>query len=203
MARPRTDIEARIVRAARRCFVQQGVDATSLRRVAERAKTSIGMIYYYFPTKDDLFLAVVEEPYQKLLLDLERALAADASVETRLRRLYVRIGGVSDEELLLVRMILREVLVSTSRRDKLIERFKRGHLPMVIATLLDGVQDGTFDRKYHPALLFLATLTLGTAPQFLRRSAGDRLPIIGAPQGERLSNMLVDVLLHGIGAAAS
>jgi len=203
MARPKTDIEARIVRAARKCFVQQGVDATSLRRVAERAKTSIGMIYYYFPTKDDLFLAVVEEPYQKLLLDLEQALGPGSTVETRLRRLYVRIGAVSDDELLMVRMILREVLVSTSRRDKLIERFKRGHLPMVIATLLDGLQDGTFDRNYHPAVLFLSTLALGTAPQFLRRWAGDRLPIVAAPQGEQLSNLLVDVLLHGTGAHVS
>ena len=61
MARPRSDIEPRIVHAARRRFLKEGVDGASLRTIARDAKTSIGMVYYYFPTKDDLFFAVVEE----------------------------------------------------------------------------------------------------------------------------------------------
>ena len=46
------------------------------------------MIYYYFPTKDDLFLAVVEEVYVALLADLEARLARSRPVEERIRRLY-------------------------------------------------------------------------------------------------------------------
>ena len=61
MARPRSDIQKRIVLAARTRFLADGVDGASLRHIARAARTSIGMVYYYFPTKDDLFLAVVEE----------------------------------------------------------------------------------------------------------------------------------------------
>ena len=71
MARPRSDIGPRIVHAARRRFLVEGVDGASLRAIAHDARTSIGMIYYYFPTKDDLFLAVVEEMYVTVLADMK------------------------------------------------------------------------------------------------------------------------------------
>ena len=72
--------------AARARFLARG----RRRRVAAQHRaatrgTSIGMVYYYFPTKDDLFLAVVEEVYAKLLSDLSRDLAADVAPEQRLR----------------------------------------------------------------------------------------------------------------------
>jgi len=97
MPRPRTDIRARILAAARARFVAAGVDGSPLRRIAADARTSIGMVYYYFPTKDDLFLAVVEEMYVKVLADMTKALEPDLPVKDRLRRLYERFGAVSDE----------------------------------------------------------------------------------------------------------
>src|SRR5262245_34414577 len=99
MARPRSDISTRIVHAARARFLQSGVDGASLRHIARDARTNIGMIYYYFPSKDDLFLAVVEEVYVGLLKDLALALAPDAPVEERIGRLYLRIGRASEREL--------------------------------------------------------------------------------------------------------
>ena len=69
MARPKSDIEPRIIHAARRRFLEDGVDGASLRKIAREAGTNIGMIYYYFPTKDDLFLAYVagtQEPGKHL-----------------------------------------------------------------------------------------------------------------------------------------
>src|SRR6185295_5828153 len=71
MARPPTDIRQRILGAARARFLAEGVDGASLREIARDAKTTIGMVSYYFPAKDDLFLAVVEEVYAVLLGDLE------------------------------------------------------------------------------------------------------------------------------------
>ena len=67
MPRPPSDIAARIVEAARDRFLLQGVDGASLRSIAADAGTNIGMVYYYFKTKDDLFLAVIEEAYAQLL----------------------------------------------------------------------------------------------------------------------------------------
>ena len=98
MPRPRSDIEPRLVAAARARFLSDGVDGASLRAIAADAGTSIGMIYYYFPTKDELFLAVVEEAYEKLVQDLDRALDPALPVRDRLERMFARVGALTDEE---------------------------------------------------------------------------------------------------------
>jgi AcrR family transcriptional regulator len=203
MARPRTDIRPRILRAARKRFRQSGVDGASLRAIARDAKTSIGMIYYYFPTKDDLFFAVVEESYEKILADLERILSASGGVEERLVRLYERVADATDEEVETVHLVGREALSSSARRDRLVQRFTRGHIGLIFRTVLEGVREGAFDAKRHPAVLFLATFSLAFPPQLLRRVLGDKLPAADVPAGKALARELVHTLFHGVGASPS
>lgn len=200
MPRPKGDIEPRIVAAARRCFEKTGVDGASLRAIAKDAGTSIGMIYYYFPTKDDLFLAVVESTYERVLTDLEAALAPSIPVRERLVNLFTRFAHLNEEELSMMRLIAREALVSSSRLDRLIERFKVGHVPLIVRTILDGIREGLLDRSRHPLVLLFATAGLAGPPQVMRRVIGNRLPLPGAPGGDTLARELVDVLLNGVAA---
>ena|SRR5579859_5646517 len=200
MARPRSDIGPRIVHAARRRFLKEGVDGASLRTIAKDAGTNIGMVYYYFPTKDDLFFAVVEEVYAKLLSDMMRALEANAPVEERIRRLYARVGAVSDTELATVQLIVREVLVSSARLRRLVARFQRGHIPLVMGALADGVSQKIVDPSLPVPLLLLCTLAVGAVPQLVRRAVGKRPPFAELPEGDALAELLVRVLFHGIGA---
>lgn len=207
MARTRSDIAPRILEAARERFLREGVDGASLRAIAADAGTSIGMVYYYFPTKDDLFFAVVEETYAALLGELERALAPGALADKidlpeRLRRLYHRIGAMTDREATTVRLVLREVLVSSDRLARLIERFQRGHIPLVLGALRDGRAEGAIDPELPPLVLALATFALGAAPQFILRHARGRLPAAGVPEGDALGDLLVKILLDGIAAPA-
>lgn len=199
MARPRSDIEPRILHAARARFLADGVDTASLRHIARDAGTSIGMIYYYFPTKDDLFFAVLEEVYEKLLADLERALAPEGSTRDRLRRVYRRIARANEDEVAILRLVAREAMVSSSRLDRILDRVRRGHVPLALQALLQGVRAGDLRPDVHPMILMMATFSLAGPPQIMRRLLGDRMPVPGAPAGEDLADMLVDVLFEGIG----
>jgi len=201
MARPKGDIEPRILHAARGRFLADGVDAASLRHIARDAGTSIGMIYYYFPTKDDLFLAVIDEVYDKFLVDLEQALAPEGSTRERLRRMYRRVAHTTDDEVEIVRLVAREIMVSSARRDRIIERMQRGHLPLALRTLGEGMLSGELRRDVHPLVLMMATFALAGPPQIMRRALGDRMPVPGAPAGEDLADLLVDVLFDGIGGS--
>lgn len=198
MARPRTDIGPRILVAARQHFRRSGVEGSSLRAIAREAGTSIGMVYYYFPTKDDLFFAVVEATYQRILADLEHLLTPETPVAARLARIFERIAAVSDEEVEILRLVAQEGLLQSPRFQRLVERFLRGHVPMVLGTLMEGVSEGVLDGRHHPIVLMLATFGLAGPPQFIRRALGDRVPGGNAPSGKELANGLVDVLLNGI-----
>lgn len=63
--RPRLDevaaINTAIVATARNMFLQEGYSSTSMEAVAKRAGVSKGTLYTRFPTKTELFNAVVEE----------------------------------------------------------------------------------------------------------------------------------------------
>ncbi len=198
MARPRSDIQPRIVQAARAQFLTRGVDGASLRQIAREAGTSIGMIYYYYPTKDELFLAAVEEIYARLIAELAALLSADAPAEARLCSLSARIGRMSDEERDVAKLILREALLSTTRRERLLERFRRGHLALVAQTILGGAAAGEIDTRHAPVVLMMASFAVCAMPQAVIAIAGDTPPFDDAPRGEALAAQLVDVLFHGI-----
>jgi AcrR family transcriptional regulator len=202
MPRPKSDIDVRILHAARERFLNQGVDGAPLRAIAKDAGTSIGMVYYYFPTKDDLFLAVVEEVYERVLGDFSAALAIDVPVVERIRRLYRRIGRLDAEELMVLRLVVREALVSSSRLERIIERFQRGHIPLVLRTVADGIADGTLDDQRHPLLLFAALVSLGTVPQLMARLLASHLPLGRTAEGAELADQLVQLLLAGAGGKA-
>jgi AcrR family transcriptional regulator len=202
MGRRRSDIEPRIVAAARARFLVEGVDGASLRAIAADAGTSIGMVYYYFKTKDDLFFAVVEETYARLLEDIAKACAPDVPPRERVRRLFRRIGAISELESQTIRLVIREVLVSSQRLRRLIARFQRGHIPLVLATIGDGMADGSIRSDLSPWLVVFAAAGIGVVPQALVAGAGRRLGI-DAPRGEPLADVLVELLWNGIGEKGS
>lgn len=199
MARPRSDIRARVLSAARKQFLREGVDGASLRRIAKSARTSIGMVYYYFPSKDDLFHAVVGETYDAILADFAEALKPDAPFEQRVKRFYVRIGKLTEREFEVMRLVVREALVSAPRLERLVERFKQGHLALIATAVGDGIAAGKVDPSHHPALLVLFTLIAGAMPQLLLRVAGDNFPFPDVPRGEALAEQLVRLLVSGVG----
>jgi len=52
-----------ILAAARDEFAEHGLGGARMDRIAERAKLNKRLIYYYFTSKDDLFLSVLEGTY--------------------------------------------------------------------------------------------------------------------------------------------
>ena len=199
MARTRGDIDARIVQAARKRFLTEGVDGASLRAIAKDAGTNVGMIYYYFPTKDDLFLAVIEDVYAGLLDDLGAAMHVELTVEERLHRVYHRFAKLSDVEFDVIRIMVREALVSSARLQKLFQRFTSGHVPMMLSTMQQGMQDGTFDPQKPIAAVIAALVTSAIFPQLIRRRIVGELPAVAAfvPEPQTLADALLDVVLHG------
>lgn len=56
-----------ILDAARELFVSEGYQHVSIRKIAERIEYSPATIYGYFPSKDDIFLALAEEGFRLLI----------------------------------------------------------------------------------------------------------------------------------------
>src|SRR5260370_26818333 len=50
----------RLAETARRLFHEQGYTATGIAQILDAAEANSGSLYYFFPTKEDLLLAVLE-----------------------------------------------------------------------------------------------------------------------------------------------
>lgn len=55
----------RIQRAAREVFAEKGYAKTSIEQVARRATLSVGAIYLYFRSKEDLYISLLEETLEQ------------------------------------------------------------------------------------------------------------------------------------------
>jgi AcrR family transcriptional regulator len=73
---PTTERQRQILSAARQVFVQSGYAATRVEDVAKAAGLSKGAVYFYFPSKQALFLGVVLEDHNEayeLLNEIEHS----------------------------------------------------------------------------------------------------------------------------------
>lgn len=66
-----------LVEAADRILIEEGAHAISARRVAERAGLKPQLVHYYFPTMDDLLIAVFRRAQEAYLQRHEQALAVN------------------------------------------------------------------------------------------------------------------------------
>jgi len=201
MARPRSDIRPRLLEAARERFLMDGVDGASLRAIARAAKTSLGMVHYYFGNKEELYFAVVEETYAELLSAMKQAVEGATNLSERIQRVSMRIAEASEIELDILRIVLRESLASTDRRARLLARFRRGHLALVLGLIEEGAAHGEVRRDVPGPALVPMVLAVTLLPQLIKRLAGETWPFavsLGTPAA--IAALSAEVLLHGIAA---
>lgn len=64
-----------ILNTAAKLFAKNGYNATSMNDIASHVKIEKSSLYYFYKNKDDIFAAVLERSWDKLLNDIQKALA--------------------------------------------------------------------------------------------------------------------------------
>ncbi|VFR54753.1 Transcriptional regulator, TetR family [plant metagenome] len=76
-----------ILAAALQEFSEHGLGGARMERIAQRAELNKRLIYYYFQSKDDLFLAVLEEAYRNIRQAEQALRLGDMPAASAIRRL--------------------------------------------------------------------------------------------------------------------
>src|SRR3954468_22969742 len=89
-AERREETRERLLGAALEVFAEQGFQAGTTKAITQRAGVAEGLLFHYFPTKDDLMVAVLAR--DPLGLEIRRSLAdeADSPLAEALPRLARR-----------------------------------------------------------------------------------------------------------------
>ncbi|MFT4089369.1 MAG: TetR/AcrR family transcriptional regulator [Asticcacaulis sp.] len=137
-------------------FCTKGYDATRVEDIARRARISKALVYVYYPTKIDLFLAVAErliEPYRQAETDFKIDETRPAEAQMREHHdLFYRTIACDPQALSIFRLMVAE-----SARAPEIATFYRRHFlgaktDAIKVLISHGVKRGEFSRACEDQL---------------------------------------------------
>jgi AcrR family transcriptional regulator len=165
-AAPRTNDPERtmadILEVATREFAEKGLAGARIDAIAEAMRTSKRMIYYYFGSKEGLYLAVLEESYRRIRAIESEAHLDDLAPEDALRRL---VGHTVDYQWAhpeFVRLVQGENInrAQALAQSKMIRKLNVPAIDGLKRVLERGQQAGVFRAAIDPVDLHMSISAL-------------------------------------------
>lgn len=188
-----------ILAAARDEFARHGLSGARMDRIAENAKLNKRLIYYYFTSKDDLFLAVLEGAYADIREAEKQLHLTDLAPAQAIRRLteFTWDYYIAHPEFI---TLLNSENLHQARHLTKSERIRDMNSP-VIQTLGDilerGRSEGLFRGGIDPVQLYISIASLAyffLSNNYTLSAVFDRNLMSAKAHSERLSH-ICDVIL--------
>jgi AcrR family transcriptional regulator len=87
---PKAEREAAVLEQARELFIAKGYRGTRVAEVGRAAGIASAAVHWYFPTKDDLFAAVLEQVFGEAIADVD---ASDRAARDKLEAFLSKTKG--------------------------------------------------------------------------------------------------------------
>ncbi len=162
-------LAARIQAAAAETFARLGFHAAGMRDIARAAGVSIGALYHYFPSKEQVFLAVLRSEYERHLATAQKLLRQGLPAVEVLRRViatHFEALASGPRAGLFARAWASEAPELQPQLRALREEYAGA-----VAKLLRKAMDRGEIRRGHP--LFLAYALLGLVEAVTARALGE------------------------------
>lgn len=146
-----------ILKIAAEEFSAAGFSGARVDEIAERTKTSKRMIYYYFGSKDGLYLAVLEQAYARIR-GLESTLQLENLPPTQaMRRLIESTFDHDDQNPDFVRLVSIENIhrAAHMKQSAVLSRMNVGVIDIIAEILRRGYADRSFSRAVDPVDLHM------------------------------------------------
>ncbi|MGZ0785605.1 TetR/AcrR family transcriptional regulator [Pseudomonas sp. TKO26] len=133
-------------------FVQQGLSGARVDAIAERIHTSKRMIYYYFGSKEQLYVEVLEKLYGDIRSTESRLHLAELAPQEAIRRLVEFTFDHHDRNVDFVRIVSIENIHKAEyvKQSGVIKAMNNTILHALGEILERGVQDGVFRSGLDP-----------------------------------------------------
>jgi len=177
--------EQQILNAAMAVIAEKKISGTRMRHIADRAQISQGTIHYYFPTKADLLLAMLDEMQAAFDQDRrERLAAGDLKPAEKIYLFFLQQYRILTEYPYLLEVFYDfwgQGIIDPKIRPKVQWMYEEWREDM-LAAVQEGIETGDFDpHQAHLVPQLLVSLLEGAALQYLiDRDVLDLEPYIDA-----------------------
>lgn len=187
-----------IVEAALDLFVEKGFAATRMDEIARRAGVTKGTVYLYFPSKEDLFRAVVEEMMGPNIEAGERLVAEHEGTATELvRKLIVAWWELVGNSRV---ACLSKLMTGEAANFPELAQYYVDHVVVRARRIFEAALRRGIDGGEFRPVPFTDTARLAIAP-LVHVSIYKRSMFQFDPEGcdmERYVNLHIDIFLRGI-----
>ncbi len=148
--REREDRRVQILDAARQLLFEKGIAAATMQRIAALAGMSVGTIYLYFESKEEIFAALQEEGLNLLGERISRAAESAVTPEERIRSIadaYLAFSAENKKYFDIINYFLSSPdVLFPPRLKKRIDTHGNRVLEQVVKAMKDGADSGRFIR---------------------------------------------------------
>ena len=185
-----------ILDAARELFVAEGYQNVSIRKIAEKIEYSPAAIYSYFPSKDDIFLALAEEGFRLLMESAQcsRKAHEHSSAIDCIRAAFLTIYEFSKTHPEHHALMFVDRQVPQITKDWQRFGFVREMRAQVIDLIRQAIADGEFPSDCNPELV-LRVLMVATQGAAIMRISDRLLP---GEDADALARATLEAALTGL-----
>ncbi len=162
-----------IFTAAMKLFVEKGFNETTMREIADAASVGKSTLYDYFPTKDDILLAVIEEELHTLTEKAREIAAQSIPTGDKFRKIiYSYFDYLAANEHFFMKLSLevqRMAQISQAR----IQKKRHAYQDLIGSVIEEGIEEGYF-RPIDPLLAARIILTALTPAIYTTRKTSTR-----------------------------
>ena len=146
------DRKAEIIQAAASLFSQKGFNGTKTREIAGKAGVSEALIFRHFPSKEDLYGAILaeESPVPKLLPQIKELARKRKDVEVFRLIAETVVNGSPDSEL------MRLILFSALEKHELSDMFFNNHIRVFYEVLAGYIKQRIDEKAFRPVSPIIA-----------------------------------------------
>ena len=149
------DTRGEILTAARRSFADKGFGGTTIRAVAADASVDPALVHHYFGSKDDLFLAALEIPFDPREVVPTVFAAGIEGAGERLLRLFLSVWDDPQTRLPLIALVRTSLVQSTPET-----LLQQGLLRLVLGPMRAALPPEEADRRVQLVVSQLSGLVL-------------------------------------------
>lgn len=150
-----------ILSAARTLLFEKGLHATSINQIAKHAELSVGAIYFYYKSKEELYAALQMEGLELLTQMNREAVVGKTSAPDKIRALALSYLRFSEEhksyyDIINYFLASPDQLFSPEMKSK-VDYSSLDSFAILTETIRDGIRDGHFktvDPKKQTVILW-------------------------------------------------
>jgi AcrR family transcriptional regulator len=175
-----------LLAAARKVLAEKGYHNAKIIDIAAAADIGVGTFYLYYPTKDALFLELIEETARALKEDIEAARSTVESAVEKLRAANRAFFHFAQKN--------RDLLKIIFGHGNTFNELLRQVYAMFVADAADRVTEGVSRTEFRPLPPYVvANALVGMAAQVVSWWIEQE-----EPSAEAMAETMTDFILHGL-----